>query len=129
MRPNIINLILENIANDRDYQTLSKYIEQLEAHSYNPETHVVIPKKPSDGVLMSMAVRSDHGLAVPGYYDESAFAGSIQFPISHKKRLEGTISSMRQLYEEVAREGFYSDEQEASYVNMLKKSKEGKSHA
>lgn len=128
MRPRIVEMILDDIEDDRAYKELLRYIEQLEENSFDPTTHVAIPIKPSQGVLMSMAVRSDHGLAVPGYYDQFAFAGSAQFPLSHKKRLEGTLSEMSQLYEEVTREGFYKDSKEQEYVNMMNNSKEGKGH-
>lgn len=30
---------------------------------------VIVPVEPTDELLMSMAVRYDHGLGVPGYYD------------------------------------------------------------
>ena len=67
-------------------------------------------KAPSKGLLMSMAIRSDHGLAVPGYYDQ------IHGPGHHRKRLESTMSAMHQLWEEVTGNGFYSPELEESYV-------------
>jgi hypothetical protein len=80
------------------------------------DDYVLIPKKPSDGLLMSMAVRSDHGLAIPGYYDQPMFVGP-HHP-SHKQRLEGTLREMSQIYEEVVGEGFYGPERENMYVKM-----------
>ena len=77
---------------------------------------VLIPKKPSDGLLMSMAVRYDHGLGCPGYYDQPMMVGTNQ--LTHKQRLEGTIRQMSQLHEEVVREGFYGPEREHIYLKM-----------
>ena len=66
---------------------------------------VLVPREPERERLVSMAIRYDHALAVPGYYDNPAFAhfGGV----GHAKRLEGTIISMRQLYEEAIGQGFY----------------------
>lgn len=65
---------------------------------------VTIPVEPTEALLLSMAVRYDHGLAIPGYYDQGMFENS---KISHQQRLEGTIRTMRQLHEEVVGKGFY----------------------
>ncbi len=73
-----------------------------------------VPKEPPEGLLISMAVRYDHGLGCPGYYDDSP----VQLGPTHAQRLESTISTMRQLYEEVAGFGFYKPEKEASYVAL-----------
>lgn len=70
-------------------------------------------KQPPIGLLMSMALRFDHGLALPGYYDQPLFASE---GITHKQRLESTINQMRQLWEEVAGEGFYKPEYEDVYA-------------
>jgi len=66
---------------------------------------VLVPREPERDRLVSMAIRYDHALGVPGYYDNPAFAhfGGV----GHAKRLEGTIISMRQLYEEAIGQGFY----------------------
>jgi len=78
------------------------------------ERERLLPKEPPPGLLMSMAVRYDHGLGMPGYYDHAAFD---RFDgDSHAKRLDGALSIMRQLYEEVSRNGFYSDEREHEYA-------------
>jgi len=68
-----------------------------------PSGFRIVPIKPSDGHLKSMAIRYDHGLGIDGYYDTKP----IQFGASHKQRLDSTISQMRQLYEEAIGEGFY----------------------
>ncbi len=59
-----------------------------------------LPKEPPEGLLMSMAVRSNHGLGVDGHYDQFGEG-------EHKRRLEATIREMRQLYEEVSGHGFF----------------------
>lgn len=72
----------------------------------------MVNKEPSLGLLMSMAIRYDHGLGVPGYYDQQPFAGSGP---THAQRLASTISTMRQLYEEASGHGFYSESRDADY--------------
>ncbi len=72
----------------------------------------VLPQEPAPGLLMSMAVRFDHAIGLPGYYDDPMFAsGEPAQRVSHQRRLESTLATMRQLYEEVSGYGFYS------YVN------------
>jgi hypothetical protein len=69
-----------------------------------PEGHVVVPVEPTPELLMSMAVRYDHGLGIPGYYDQEIFSKS---GITHAQRLEATLRTMSQLHEEVVGTGFY----------------------
>ena len=64
----------------------------------------LVPVEPTDGLLRSMAVRYDHGLGVPGYYDQPIFGAEN---VGHAKRLEATIRTIRQLHEEVVGTGFY----------------------
>jgi len=77
----------------------------------------VVPREASDGLLVSMAIRQDHGLGVSGYYD------GLVFPRDggggHAKRLASAVRSMRKLHEEVVGAGFYKPEKEASYAAML----------
>ena len=65
---------------------------------------VKVPIEPTPELLHSMAVRYDHGLGIPGYYDQPAFGAEN---VGHAKRLEATIRVMRQLHEEVVGTGFY----------------------
>ena len=74
-----------------------------------------LPKEPPPGLLMSMALRYDHGLGCPGYYDQELLCGK---PGAHAKKLEATLRIMRQLYEEVAGHGFYKPDREAEYTAM-----------
>lgn len=76
---------------------------------------IVLPKEPSSGLLMSMAIRYDHGLGVPGFYDSLP----IQLGVTHAQRLESALGTMRQLYEEVSGYGFYSPEREDQYAKMV----------
>lgn len=70
---------------------------------HTPKGYALIPIEPTEALLESMAVRYDHGLACPGYYDQAMFKSDI----SHKERLESTVRTMRQLHEEVVGVGFY----------------------
>lgn len=72
-----------------------------------------LPKEPSPGLLMSMALRYDHALGCDGYYD------SPESGITHAQRLKSTLSTMRQIYEEVAGTGFYAPDKESSYAVMI----------
>lgn len=78
---------------------------------------VMVPKEPSEGVLVSMAIRYDHGLGVPGYYDQPLFGAENG---GHKRRMESTVAKMRQLYEEVVGAGFYSREREEEYAALAR---------
>jgi len=69
-----------------------------------PEGHVVVPVKPTDELLLSMAVRYDHGLGIPGYYDQELFSAS---GVTHARRLESALTTMRQIHEEVVGTGFH----------------------
>lgn len=65
---------------------------------------VLVPREPTPELLMSMAIRYDHGLGMPGYYDQELFS---QSGITHARRLESALTTMRQLHEEVVGTGFY----------------------
>ncbi len=70
--------------------------------------------EPSPGLLMSMAMRYDHGLGVPGYYDSIRREGDP----TRAQRLESTLRIMRQLWEEAGGNGFYSADREAEYAAL-----------
>lgn len=65
---------------------------------------------------MSMALRYDHALGCPGYYDQEFIKVE---GITHSQRLAGTLSIMRQLYDEVTGHGFYSPDKEENYASMM----------
>lgn len=79
---------------------------------------LALPQEPPPGLLMSMAVRYDHGLAVSGHYDQLTHV--LHGGASHAQRLDSTLRTMRQLYEEVAGFGFYRPEHEATYAAAAK---------
>lgn len=70
-----------------------------------------LPKEPSLGLLMSMAIRTDHGLGVPGCYDQFE-AGS------HRRRLDVALADMKKVYEEIIGQGFYKPERESEYAAL-----------
>ncbi len=75
---------------------------------------VKIPEEPSEGILMSMAMRYDHALGFPGFYDQDL----TRTPgVTHAQRLASALTTMRKLYEEVARRGFYQDDKECFYAS------------
>lgn len=76
---------------------------------------VETPKEPPLGLLMSMAIRMDHGLGVPGYYDQPFFA-CLANNLTHAQRLDATLKVCRQLWEEVVGHGFYHPSREADYA-------------
>lgn len=102
-----------------------RLIEQLgfeEAHKRLVTELPRIPAAPTPGLLMSMALRYDHGLGCPGYYDQlAAFSGNTSQP-THEQRLKATLSTMRQLHEEVSGRGFYRPELEEAYAANYPKS-------
>jgi hypothetical protein len=81
------------------------------------KTMVAIPKTPTPGILMSMALRVDHGLGCPGYYDQFNVTGEAWR--SHARRLEVALSDARKQYEEIAGTGFYSKDREDYYCSLI----------
>jgi hypothetical protein len=75
-----------------------------------------LPKTPPEGLLMSMALRYDHALGCPNYYDQSLLSSTSG--ITHQQKLDSTLSTMKKLYEEVAGYGFYSPEKEEKYIQL-----------
>ena len=76
--------------------------------------------EPSLGLLMSMAIRYDHALGMPGYYDTDAIHKHLG--VTHRQRLESTIGTMRQLWQETAGQGFWSPEQDLHYRELYERS-------
>ncbi|HEY8878262.1 MAG TPA: hypothetical protein VIN03_11900 [Roseateles sp.] len=115
-------LISEDAIGDRwpEYRTI--HGEALAELQPQDADMVLVPRVPTPGLLMSMALRYDHGLGLPGYYDEVQHLlpkGHPQKGITHARRLESTITTMRQLHEEVVGAGFYRPEREAGYAAQL----------
>lgn len=93
--------------------------EQSKMLRQDVEGKVLVPIKPTIGLLMSMAIRHDHGLGIPGYYDQ-AFQLKASNGVTHARRLECAIAEMSKLHEEVVGTGFYSPEKEDGYAAMCK---------
>lgn len=74
-----------------------------------------IPTIPSTGLLMSMAIRYDHGLGVPGYYD------MLLGPGEHQKKVKAALALMAKLYEEVSGQGFYHPDREDHYQALAQR--------
>jgi hypothetical protein len=89
-----------------DYPTpkQKKILDKIDSGDY-----ILVPKKPNDAVLMSIAIRLDHGLGVPGYYDQDIFKNSNR--PTHQQILECALDDARRAYEEVVYEGFYKNEE------------------
>lgn len=88
------------------------------------EGMVLVPEAPSEGLLMSMAIRQDHGLGVPGYYDQPLMQRA-NHGVSHARMVECALSDMRKLHEEVVGSGFYSPGKESDYAAMAKEASHG----
>lgn len=83
-----------------------------------------LPKEPPPGLLMSMALRLDHSLAVP--------ADCLPIKPPREERLRQALADARRCYEEVCGTGFYKPEREAVYAAMLSpppQDTQGGSHA
>lgn len=89
--------------------------EAEEREKAQSEREKALPKEPPLGLLVSMAIRNDHGLGVPGYYDQFE-------PGSHRKRMDAALSEMRKLYEEVSGYGFYQPEKDEYYESLMRSS-------
>ncbi len=81
---------------------------------------VTVPVEPTLGLLMSMAIRMDHALGHPGYYDASP--DSMLFDPhgpSHAQRVKCMLSEMRQVHEEIVGTGFYKPKKEDDYRSLI----------
>jgi hypothetical protein len=96
-----------------------------------PEGFAIVARTPSPALLMSMAARHDHGLGVPGYYDQlKAFFLENNDGPTHAQAVAAALREMAKLHEEVVGDGFYNPLDESFHANMLLQSKaqtEGKS--
>jgi len=68
-----------------------------------------LPSEPPYGLLVSIALRLDHGLFLPLINESEA---------EHKRRIEVALSNARKAWEECSGNGFYSPEREAGYAAM-----------
>ena len=82
-------------------------IAKIEALHQEHKGKALVPIEPPPGLLMSMAIRSDHGLGIPGYYDQPLLI-KANYGVTHARLLELALSEMRKIHEEVVGTGFYS---------------------
>jgi hypothetical protein len=85
---------------------------------------VCIPLEATPGLLMSMAIRDDHALGMPGYYDQPFVATE---GVTHAKRVESALRKMSQLHEEVVGKGFYKPHLEDQYTARAEATTKGTS--
>ena len=62
----------------------------------------VVPREPTEGLLVSMALRLNHG-----------------FGLDSEQSRKSQVTSMRQVYEEISGAGFYKVEREIDYKAMI----------
>lgn len=75
--------------------------------------------RPSPGLLMSMALRYDHSIGMPGRYDWKSLPGIGEKEVGrHTRMLVGTMITMGQLWQEATGNGFYDPAKESGYVAM-----------
>lgn len=82
-----------------------------------PVGHVLVPVEPTPGLLMSMAMRADHALGCPGYYDQLMF--KVPGHVDHQRMLDAAIADARKQHQEVVGTGFYAPEREGHYAALL----------
>jgi len=78
--------------------------------------YAIVPIKPTDGLLSSMAMRWDHSFGMDRIETIPGFA--MGYTPEMRQSLMG---SMAQLHEEVVGTGFYRPDLEDRYVNVAKK--------
>lgn len=105
-------------------KTEAAYVAICDYLRTTPEGYRLVPVKPTPGKLMSMAIRDDHGLGMPGHYDHSFFSGT-----THAQRLAAAIARARQAHEEVVGVGFYRESKEQEYANLLAASQKSENAA
>ncbi|MCV4343299.1 ead/Ea22-like family protein [Pseudomonas capsici] len=112
----------------RNYFAVAEERDDLKAENealrLEREGMALVPVVPAHGLLMSMAIRHNHGLGVPGYYDQP-FMQRANHGVSHARMVECALSEMRKLHEEVVGVGFYSLAKDADYAALAKEQSNG----
>lgn len=90
-------------------------VRALEESDYRNNA-VTVPLEPSKGLLTSIALRLDHGLGCPGYYDQfPRFDGD-----THQGRLDQALTDAKRAHEEIVGTGFYTPKREEYYLSLHK---------
>lgn len=71
----------------------------------------VVPKEPTPGLLKSMALRYDHGIFAP-HFDFGQGCPTVE---ERQRHIDVTLTTMKQLHEEVVGTGFYKPDKEDFY--------------
>jgi hypothetical protein len=66
--------------------------------------------EPPKGLLVSIALRLDHGLFLPGFAETEE---------EHKRRVQSALADARRAWEECSGNGFWSPERNAAYEEGL----------
>jgi len=90
-------------------------IAEVEALREERKGKALVPIEPSPGLLMRMAIRNNHGLGIPRYYDQPLLI-KANHGVTHARLLQRAISEMRKIHDEVVGDGFYSAERDSCYA-------------
>lgn len=75
-----------------------------------------LPKYPPPELLNSMMLRYDHALGCPGYYDQPIYSDS---GLTHEQRKDSALRLMKQLYDEVAGNGFFRWKKQSFFEKLF----------
>lgn len=95
-----------------DYDELQNTIAGLKERAPRSEQQQR-QKEPPPGLLVSIALRLDHGLFMP-----NILTGETEE--QHQRRIEVALQDARRAWEECSGNGFYSPEREAGYLAIRK---------
>lgn len=79
-----------------------------------------LPAGATPGLLISMALRYDPALGMPGYYDRARLAQGPRGAAlpTHAQQYHRVLAIVAQLYEEATGQGFYSPDKEDLYTRL-----------
>ena len=114
-REKLLDFCMSIPSSDPRSVALLEFVLEIDALLSQPEPTMSAEQIPSDGLLMSIAMRLDHAAGMPGYYDNPLLAGK---PGDHARRLQSLLADARRAWEEVVGKGFWSAERNADYEAM-----------
>jgi hypothetical protein len=109
----VVQLALGKVGAEISDEQAQGLTQELERRGY-----VLVPVKPSPGLLVSMATRYAHDFGLDADADE-ANPSSFQMGYTSDQRA-GLLCIMGQLHQEVVGTGFYSEDREESYATSHK---------